>query len=359
MLTFQFEKNVFHFVIPAGTSRGVLIHKLSWYIKIYCSKTGSFGLGECSVIEGLSPDFVSQDDYENRIGSISNACSKFEIDDLIWQFQNGFKDVTIEYFLQENPSIRFGFEIALLDLFNGGKGIYFDNDFVKGKKKIPINGLIWMGDEKFMKSQIIDKLTNDFTTLKLKVGAIDFDVELNLINFIRNEYPPNSITIRVDANGSFQESDVHDKLKLLSNLEIHSIEQPINPGNRHLMKKLCRQNIVPIALDEELINVNSRKEKIALLTEVRPAFIILKPSLHGGIRGTKEWISIAEELGISWWITSALESNVGLSALCQFVANFDINLPQGLGTGSLFTNNSESKLLVEKGFIMNQVSSCK
>jgi O-succinylbenzoate synthase len=355
MLTFQLEKKVFHFVLPAGTSRGVLKHKLSWYVKVYCSKTSSFGLGECSVIEGLSPDYVSQDDYENRISFISYACSKFEIDDLIWQFQNGFKDLTIEYFLQDNPSIRFGFEIALFDLFNGGNRIYFENDFVKGKSKIPINGLIWMGDEKFMKSQIIDKLKNDFTTLKMKVGAIDFNAELNLINFIRNESTSNSITIRVDANGAFQESDVNDKLKFLTDLDIHSIEQPIKPGNWKLMKKLCEQNLVPIALDEELINVNSRENKMALLTEIKPAYIILKPSLHGGIRGTKEWILLAEELGISWWITSALESNVGLSALCQFVATFDIHLPQGLGTGSLFTNNSESNLHVEKGYIMNRV----
>jgi len=353
MLTFHIEKNVFDFIIPAGTSRGVLNHKSSWFVKVYKPKDPIPGLGECSVIPGLSPDFISDEDYEKRILKLCKILSDFEFDDLLWCFENQFDDQFLESFFQENPSIRFGFEIALLDLKNGSRGIYFRNDFVNGKIRIPINGLIWMGNEDFMKSQINDKLKMGFTTLKMKVGAIDFNTEIGILKFIRQEYNSENITLRVDANGAFNNGNVYEKLLALSELNIHSIEQPIMPGNIELMKNLCLDRIVPIALDEELIGVHEFAQKISLLTILKPQYIILKPSLHGGIKGSKEWITVAEQLGISWWITSALESNVGLSALCQFVAEYKTSLPQGLGTGSLYSNNRDSHLHVSEGYIMN------
>jgi o-succinylbenzoate synthase len=351
MLSFEVEERVFEFNFPAGTSRGILTTKKSWFITVSSGELIQKGIGECSVIEGLTPEFVSEIQYLQLINQAIKFLESDDLQNVVLQFENKFTREEIETFFNANPSIRFGFETAFLDLKNQKNGIYFENNFSLGRKKIPINGLIWMGDEFFMKKQIEEKLANGFSTLKMKVGSIDFETEIKLLKLIRSSFSEKEITLRVDANGAFTPENVEDKLKRLAELSIHSIEQPLKPGLIDETKKLCAKNIVPIALDEELIGSINLESKQKLLQEINPQFIILKPSLHGGIKGVREWISIAHELNISWWMTSALESNVGLSAICQLTAEYKSELPQGLGTGSLYTNNIEKGLKVETGFI--------
>lgn len=327
----RFEKKTFHFKRASGTSRGVLTEKHAWFLEIWNEdQPDIIGIGECSVIPGLSPDFASFDLYESKLKELQ-------------------KDLNTD--LTTWPSIQFGLECALLDLKNGGKRVYFDNPFARGERKLPINGLVWMGDEEFMREQIEQKLADGFTTIKMKIGAIDFETEIALLRSIRERYSKDQITLRVDANGAFSPEEALDKLNILAELDIHSIEQPIQPRQWAEMSSLCRETPVPIALDEELIGIHSREAKIDLLETIQPQYIILKPSLHGGINGTQEWIALAEERSIPWWMTSALESNVGLDAICQLTAEYNNALPQGLGTGSLYTNNVEGDLTVENGFI--------
>lgn len=327
----RFNKKTFHFKRPSGTSRGVLTEKHAWFIEIWEEENPEvIGVGECSIIPGLSPDFSDFESYEAKV---SETCVDLTVDLSHW------------------PSIKFGLETALLDLKNGGKGIIFENDFTSGKKSIPINGLIWMGEPSFMQEQIEEKLSQGFKTIKLKIGAIDFEAEIALLKSIRDRYSKDEITLRVDANGAFSPEEALEKLTRLANLDIHSIEQPIRQGQLLEMKRLCAKSPLPIALDEELIGVNRTATKIELLDTIQPHYIILKPSLHGGIGGTKEWIFLAEERNIPWWITSALESNIGLNAICQLTAEYWNDLPQGLGTGSLYLDNIPSNLQVRKGTI--------
>ncbi|MDA9275143.1 o-succinylbenzoate synthase [Crocinitomicaceae bacterium] len=284
-------------------------------------------------IDGDATDFVSLEsktDYENKLNEV---CENLTLDLNNW------------------PSIKFGVETALLDLENGGTGNYFNNAFTSGQKQIPINGLVWMGDPQFMQDQIEEKIEAGFSTIKMKIGAIDFNSEIRLLQGIRSKYSPEQITLRVDANGAFIPKEALNKLERLSELAIHSIEQPIKAGQWKEMSTLCSSTQLPIALDEELIGINLLSEKLDLIQTIQPHYIILKPSLHGGLSGTREWIEIAESNNIPWWITSALESNIGLKAICQFTAEFENHLPQGLGTGSLYTDNVESDLLVERGCI--------
>lgn len=313
-------------------------HKKSWILVL--ENDGIKGKGEISIIEDLSPEFTDQTSFENKIHYFCNLLIQQE--DIEIQALEGIK---------EYPSILFGLESAMLDLKNGGRSIYFQNEFAIGEKQIPINGLVWMGDEVSMREQISQKLEQGFTTIKMKIGAIDLETELNLLSTIRQSYSAKEITLRVDANGAFTSTEAKNVLHQLAELEIHSIEQPIKAGNWIAMKELCAYTPTPIALDEELIGIWDRKRKIELLETIRPQFIILKPSLHGGISGTKEWIELAIERKIDWWMTSALESNIGLNVICQLTAEYDNSLPQGLGTGSLYSNNIESKLVVEGGFI--------
>ena len=246
-------------------------------------------------------------------------------------------------------SVPFGFETAFLDLENGGKRIIYKNDFSLNQKTIPINGLVWMGDKEFMNKQIKEKLKTGFSCIKMKIGAIDFNAEVELLKSIRNEFSSKEIELRVDANGAFNPKNALEKLKRLSALEIHSIEQPIKQGQIEEMADLCAKTPLPIALDEELIGVFTSEEKEKIITAINPQYIILKPSLIGGFAGSKEWIKLAEENKSGWWITSALESNIGLNAIAQFTYTLQNNLPQGLGTGGLFTNNFESPLEVKNG----------
>jgi len=337
----SFEIKVFEFKRPSGTSRGVLTEKKAWFITVWNKNNPEVkGVGECSIIPGLSPDYENDDLYESKVSDLVKDVDYFSMN---------------SEELKDFPSIYFGLEMALLDLKNGGKGIFYDTPFARGKQAIPINGLIWMGDEEFMQSQITQKLKEGFSCIKMKIGAIDFERELEILAGIRKQVSAAEITLRVDANGAFTSENAPEKLKRLSAFDLHSIEQPIRQGQTSEMRSLCQKNILPIALDEELIGVNDYEEKKQLLDQIKPQYIILKPSLLGGFKGTKEWIELAEERSIPWWITSALESNVGLDAIAQFTSTYQITLPQGLGTGALYTNNTPSALKVENGELVREL----
>ena len=240
-------------------------------------------------------------------------------------------------------------EQAFLSLEAKQEGVLFPSPFTEGQVPIPINGLIWMGDKDYMQQQIREKLSQGFHCIKMKIGAIDFETEYQLLKNIRQEYAPSDIELRVDANGAFSPLEALEKLKRLADLQIHSIEQPIRAGQYEQMARLCEASPLPIALDEELIGVACPERKKEILQWIRPAYIILKPSLIGGYRGSEEWIDLAEKQGIGWWVTSALEGNVGLSAIAQWTYTLKNPLPQGLGTGSLYTNNFPSSLEVKNG----------
>lgn len=313
----------------------------SWFIRIHDDRDPSIvGIGECGPLPGLSPDAIPE--FEERLAGIVsqvNTASLAVHDD----------EAVLVMIPPEFPSIRFGFETAMRDLRNGGKRLIFDNGFVKGEP-IPINGLIWMGDMDFMMDQINKKIAEGFLCVKLKVGGLDFERECDILAYIRKRYFKKDITIRLDANGALKVDDVLFKLDELAKFRIHSIEQPIKPGMEE-MEELCRKSPIPVAFDEELIGKNFPEEKRMLLEKLKPQYIVLKPTLHGGIKGCEEWISIAESLGIGWWITSALESSIGLNAICQFTARFRTSIPQGLGTGAIYRNNIDSPLTVKDGRI--------
>jgi o-succinylbenzoate synthase len=331
MIVAKYHKYILNFKIPSGTSRGVLKTKETWFIIL--EENNKIGIGETGLFRGLSADDVLN--YEEK---------------LIWACKN--INEGLEFLIESLfnfPSIQFGLEQAFLSLESENKFELFPSKFTKGKQSIPINGLVWMGDKEFMKTQIKEKLKTGFTCIKMKIGAINFDVEIELLKSIRKEFSSKEIEVRVDANGAFEPNKALEKLKVLSELELHSIEQPIKQGQVQEMANLCSKTPLPIALDEELIGVFSFAEKSKLLKTIKPQYIILKPSLVGGFSGTKEWISIAEQDTISWWITSALESNVGLNAIAQFTYTLKSNMPQGLGTGGLFTNNFQSSLEVKNG----------
>ncbi len=331
------------FKVPAGTSRGVLHTKPSWIIDL--SHENVYGLGEISVIPGLSPEYENEQAFVDKIEQVVSAINQGACHP-----EKGFDEHLLSSLI-DYPSILFGLETAWLDFTNGGKGIYFDNAFARGVKSIPINGLIWMGAPAYMRQQIEQKIADGFTTLKMKIGAIDLDAELEILRSIRANYSPEQLTLRVDANGAFDANTAPAILDKLADLAIHSIEQPIATGNIQAMRTLCARTPIPIALDEELIGIQKIAYKTQLLEVIRPQYIILKPSLHGGISGTREWIALAEARNIPWWMTSALESNIGLNAICQLAGAYENSLPQGLGTGALYENNVESDLLVKNGQI--------
>lgn len=329
----SYKKYTLHFKRPSGTSRGVMTEKETWFL--FLEDDGKIGIGECGLLRGLSVD--DRPDYEEKLQWV---CQNIHLGkDKLW-------DELLEF-----PSIQFGVEMAFLSLQSKTPFELFPSSFTKGNDAIRINGLVWMGDEAYMKSQIEEKLAQEFTCIKLKIGAIDFEKELELLRYIRQNFDAKTIEIRVDANGAFNSFEALDKLKQLAVFELHSIEQPIQKNNTDLMANLCKSTPFPIALDEELIGVFLFSEKEALLKKIRPQYIILKPSLVGGFKGTLEWISIANSLNIDWWITSALESNIGLNAITQFTFMLQNPLPQGLGTGGLYTNNFDGPLEINKGHI--------
>ncbi len=314
----------------AGTSRGVMHQHVSYSLRI--SQHDIVGVGEAAPLPGLSID----------------ALPEFE---LILQQTIEALQSNIPIDLTAFPSIAFALETAQKDLENGGRKLIFDNQFYNNQTPIAINGLVWMDTKDNMQTQIDEKISQGFDTIKIKIGAIDFDQEIALLKYIRSRYTASEIAIRVDANGAFAPNDALEKIKKLSDYELHSIEQPIKAGQWDAMAQLCQTTPLPIALDEELIGINTSSEKLKLLQTIKPDFIILKPTLLGGFAQTHEWIQLAEAQNMGWWATSALESNIGLNAICQFVAQYHNPIKQGLGTGGLYQNNIESPLCVQRGHI--------
>lgn len=320
-----------HFKQPAGTSRGIYTTRDVWYIVLIDTTHPShYGVGECAPLPDLSCD--SLPNYE---GILREACKQFMDTGCINREA-----------LSPYPSILFGLETAWAHYQSQSIQLW-QTPFSHGKEGIPINGLIWMGNFNEMYQRIEEKMQQGFRCIKLKIGAINFEKELELLAHIRQHFSADQITLRVDANGAFSPSEALDKLQRLSEYHIHSIEQPIRAGQWEEMNRLCKCTPIPIALDEELIGVNNRNDKIALLESIRPQYIILKPSLHGGICGSQEWIELATQYGIGYWITSALESNIGLNAIAQWTATLCPTLPQGLGTGMLFTDNVDFPLHIQ------------
>lgn len=340
MFEASLQKHTLIFKEASGTSRGILREKGSWFISIWdLENPDIIGTGEASIIKSLSPEW--SDHYELNLTEV--------IEKINFHIDTGLQE------LKSLPSIHFAIETALLDLKNGGKKIFFPSDFTKNKASIPINGLIWMGNKEFMEAQIKNKIESGFDCLKMKIGAIDFETEVEILRSIRKKYSKERLELRVDANGAFTPKNVMGKLDILASLNIHSIEQPIKQRQYDEMKAICANTPLPIALDEELISLNSKVEKRHLLEYIKPQYIILKPSLVGGFESSDEWIHCAETLDIGWWITSALESNVGLNAIAQYTFTKNNPLPQGLGTGQLYTNNIESKLYIENGRLFHSV----
>ncbi len=320
----EYSKYLLEFKRPSGTSRGVLLEKETFILQI--SENGKIGTGECAIFRGLS--FDDRPDYEEK---------------LQWLCDNIQQDAEfLKKNLQDFPSIWFGYEQAVFNLKHSGN-VYFPSEFTEGASPIRINGLIWMGSIDYMEEQIRDKLKQGFRCIKLKIG-VNWKSEHEILQKLRKKFSAEMLELRVDANGGFSKEDAKIVLNQLAELKIHSIEQPIKAGNMDNMAELCAETPTPIALDEELIGITDFDEKKKLLETIKPQYIILKPALVGGFAGSDEWISLAEEQNIGWWITSALESNIGLNAIAQYTFTKKSPMPQGLGTGALFVNNFESYL---------------
>jgi len=328
MVNASFHRYQLHFRQPVLTSRGEMKNKNGYYLSV--SNETATGIGECSFIEGLSLDDLTN--YTSVLREVCNSISSEPPD------------------LKLFPSIALGLDTALLDLRNGGNKILFESDFTKGEKQIPINGLVWMGKKDSMLTQIKQKIQEGFSCIKIKVGAIDFDEEVSLLEFIRQKFPADIIEIRLDANGAFSYTDVFQKLETLAKFQIHSIEQPIKQKQMEFMHHVCKNSPIPVALDEELIGVYGSVQD-DMLDMIKPAYIILKPSLLGGFKVCDEWITKAEVRGIKWWATSALESNIGLNSIAQWIFTKNNSMIQGLGTGSLYTNNILSPLYISNGML--------
>ena len=321
------------FKAPAGTSRGILLHKDTYFLKVWDeSNPEVYGLGECALFKGLSREDTPL--YESKLREM---CQNI-----------GFGKSTD---LSEYSSLQFGLETALCDLSNGGRRVVVDTPFVHGETTIPINGLVWMGSFDEMSARIEEKLLAGFSTIKLKIGAIDFESELELIRQLRGRFSSETLTIRVDANGGFSPEEALPKLNRLAAYGIHSCEQPIKSNQWAEMRKICAESPIHIALDEELIGITDPMQMFMLLREIAPQYLIIKPSLMGGFAGAQEWLKMAKMTNTGAWFTSALESNVGLNAIAQVVAKFNPLIPQGLGTGALYTNNIESPLYQKADYL--------
>lgn len=335
----NFRKHTLRFKQPAGTSRGVYRTRKVWYVDVRDDQ-GNWGIGECAPLPDLSCDAMPDEQYEAALGK---AC------DLTVKAGGQIPHDVLRPF----PSILFGLETALLSLHAcrscGNPYHLYDNAFSRGEQGTVINGLVWMGTYEEMMARMEEKLALGFHCIKIKIGAIDWEREIGLIRALRERFPRDVVEIRVDANGGFTPEVAMSRLTELARYNIHSIEQPIRQGQWEKMARLCRNTPVPIALDEELIGVNDPHLKAALLDTIRPQYIILKPSLHGGIRGSEEWIQLAQERGIGHWATSALESNVGLNAIAQWCGEREVTMPQGLGTGQLFVDNYDAIHLAIEG----------
>ena len=329
------EKHYLAFKKPATTSRGAYHGRDIYLLKIYNEQNPEiFGIGECAPLKGLSID--DTDNYHKALN------------DLVDQININRSD---NFPFQEFPSIQFGIETALLDLKHGGKRIVFPNFYAIGKQGIPINGLIWMDSIDQMKLEADEKIKKGFNCLKFKIGALDFTQELELIKSIRSSYSEKELSIRLDANGAFKPEEALEKLKALSEFDIHSIEQPIASKQTDFLKPLIQKSPIPIALDEELIGIQSPEAIQNLLSDLKAPYIVLKPNLLGGFKQCDTWIKMAKASGNQWWITSALESNIGLNAIAQYAANFNNPLHSGLGTGHLYKNNFMPYTRIKAGYL--------
>jgi O-succinylbenzoate synthase len=344
-LELRFISRDLQFKFDARTSRGQIKTHTAYYICISSTEDPETqGWGEAAPLAGLSIDF--RPDFAVKLLSICESFNthKYAKLPIVHHWLK-------EQNLQEWPAIKFGLETAFLDFETGGKKQLFDTGFTRGEAGIPINGLVWMGDKTFMQDQIEQKLAQGYSCLKLKIGGLDFDSELKILASIREVTSAENLTIRLDANGAFTPENTMEKLEKLSHFQIHSIEQPIQTKQYEALAKICKESPIPIALDEELIGIYEPLQQVELLDTLKPQFIILKPTLVGGFQASQNWINLAEERKIAWWITSALESNIGLNAIAQFTSTFPDLIPQGLGTGQLYSSNISSPLTIEKGYL--------
>jgi o-succinylbenzoate synthase len=335
MLNARIVKHILNFKEPVTTSRGTLSQKQTWYILLHDYFVGYTGIGECAVIPDLSID--DRPDYFQKL---TEVCGEIN------------SGMPIDYIdLEEFPSIAFALEMAMADLayHTFPQNILFPSQFIEGEHGIPINGLVWMASREIMEQQVRMKIQQGFDTIKLKIGALDFEDEIAILQAIRQQFSPEVISIRLDANGAFTAENAMEKLSRLSEFSIHSIEQPIRQGQRESMADLCRMSPISIALDEELIGRFTQQEQEELLAQIKPQYIILKPSLIGGFAASERWIASAAKNDINWWITSALEGNIGLNAIAQWTFTLNNPMPQGLGTGQIYSNNIESPLTIVKG----------
>lgn len=339
-LKLEFQRVTLRFKFEAGTSRGTLTEKDSWIIKLWVKEVpGKFGLGEISPLPGLSlDDYV---EYQQELAWLKDNFPSVSMP----QSEEQCLELAASLAGMDRPSLRFALEMALIDLWMGGQRILYPSAFTAGKHRIPVNGLIWMGTESFMEEQAKLKISEGYSCLKMKIGAINFSTELEILRKIKQS---GIRVLRADANGAFYPGEVMGMLKQLAQLNLHSIEQPIAAGHWEIMATICRISPVPIALDEELIGIEGARRR-EMLDLIRPQFIVLKPTLLGGIVSTRDWIRLADELGIRWWITSALESNIGLNVISQLTAWLNYQGHQGLGTGQLYENNFDSPMVVKEG----------
>jgi o-succinylbenzoate synthase len=342
MLTLTYQRRALHFNFPARTSRGALTEHVAYYLGLRDARRPQVvGWGEAAPLAGLSPDYGP--DFERTVAGFCEQFNRAGHVALAGAEAAALVPATL-------PSLRFALETAVLDLDGGGRQQLYANDFSQGKAGLPINGLVWMGDAAFMREQIRQKLAAGYACLKVKIGSLDFATELALLAEIRAEAGPERLLLRVDANGAFGPTEAPAKLARLAEFGIHSIEQPIAAGQWPALAALCRASPLPIALDEELIGLTDPSQQEALLDTVRPPYLVLKPTLLGGHAATRRWIALAEARGIGWWITSALESNIGLNAVAQLTAEYEVgDFAQGLGTGQLYDNNLVAPLTIRAG----------
>ena len=327
MFTISYFPYPLHFKRPAGTSRGYLRTKVSYFFRMaYKDQPNVVGWGECGPIKGLSVD-----DWPNLVAQLDRVCERINA---------GQPLETLD--LSQWPSIAFGLEMARLDLEHGGKRLLFPSDFSQGRAGLPLHGLIWMDSHEGILRQVANKVDQSFTCIKMKIGALDFEQECAVLADIRQRFP--EVQLRLDANGAYTPDDALRVLERLAHFDIHFLEQPIKPKQWSAMAKVCAESPIPIALDEELIGIHDNQQRKTLLETIQPQHIVLKPMLLGGFAAAEKWMELAEKLGIEWWINSSLESNVGLNAICQWTSALQTGRIHGLGTGMLYTNNVPSPI---------------
>ncbi len=337
--TLRFTPHTLYFKQPAGTSRGVYRERMVWYLVL--SDGIKQGIGECAPLPDLSCDYEAVQEWMSHPMHLEVL-----LQSLLEDLDNSRSEASLAVIPENMPSLRFAVETAYLH-FRSGSLCFWDTSFSRAEKGIPINGLIWMGTHQEMYHRIREKTEAGYRCIKLKIGGINFEEELDLLRYIRRHFSAQNIELRVDANGAFTPKEAPERLQRLAELDLHSIEQPIRAGQWKALAELCHTSPLPIALDEELIGIHTVENKQVLLDTLHPKYIVLKPSLHGGMQGCREWIREAEQRQIGWWATSALESNIGLNAIAQSCACFSLSLPQGLGTGQLFTHNIPSPLYLK------------